>query len=107
MNVGGQNDQPSASGLGTGSAMMSAEHDGRGGGHHSEVGPSGQVEPIQFLALDLWYPDVFKKYWFDYILIIGSPFCSRATHLKLNIDLNHLNTVGMCLLRYPILNQIQ
>jgi hypothetical protein len=43
VNVGGQNDQPSASGLGTGSAMMSAEHDGRGGGHHSEVGASGQV----------------------------------------------------------------
>jgi hypothetical protein len=43
INVGGQNDQPSAAGLGAGSAMMSAEHDGRAGGHHSEVGPSGQV----------------------------------------------------------------
>jgi hypothetical protein len=39
----GQNDQPSASGLGTGSAMMSAEHDGRGGGHHADIGPGGQV----------------------------------------------------------------
>ena len=43
VNVAGQGDQPSASGIGTGSAMISTEHDGRGGGHHTEVGPSGQV----------------------------------------------------------------
>ena len=40
--MGGQGEQPSAS-LSTGSAMMSTEHEGRAGGHHSEVGPSGQV----------------------------------------------------------------
>ena len=42
MNVG-QNDQPSASGIGSGSAMLSAEHEGRGGGHHADIGPGGQV----------------------------------------------------------------
>ena len=39
----GQNEQPSASGIGSGSAMLSAEHEGRGGGHHADIGPGGQV----------------------------------------------------------------
>ena len=47
VNVAGQGDQPSASGIGTGSAMISTEHDGRGGGHHTEVGPSGQVRHLR------------------------------------------------------------
>ena len=41
--MGGQGEQPSASGLSTRSAMISTEHEGQAGGHHSEVGPSGQV----------------------------------------------------------------
>lgn len=42
-NAGGPNDRPSSSGLTGGTAMMSTEHDGRGGGHHGESGPGGQI----------------------------------------------------------------
>ena len=43
VNVGGQGEHPSTSGLSTRSAMISTEHEGQAGGHYSEVGPSGQV----------------------------------------------------------------